>query len=141
MIVLNVDGRPVAPLEVAATPFARTRGLLGRDGIDGALWLPGVTSVHTIGMRFALDLAWVGPDGRVLRTATVARHRLTRPVRGAAGVLEATAGAFAPWGLAVGTDLGGPHWADAAPADPDVVAAPDVARPPRAGGDADRQPG
>lgn len=31
---LRVAGRAV-PLEIAASPRARTRGLLGRDGIDG----------------------------------------------------------------------------------------------------------
>jgi len=130
---LVVDGRRVAPLEVAATPWARTRGLLGRGGIDGALWLGGVTSVHTFGMRFAIDVAWVDRRGIVTRTVTLPPRRATRPRRGAAGVLEATAGAFARWGLAPGSDLGGPHWAD-------VAARLPASRPSRAGGDADREP-
>ncbi len=90
-------------LEVAATPWARTRGLLGRDGIDGALWLPGVTSVHTVGMRFALDVAWIDDVGRVVRVRTMRPWRASRWVPAAAGVLEAEAGAFARWGLAVGS--------------------------------------
>jgi uncharacterized membrane protein (UPF0127 family) len=96
--VLVIDG-----LEVAATRRARGRGLLGRDGIAGALWLPGVRSVHTVGMRFALDVAWLAADGRVLRVRTLRPGRATRWLPRAAGVLEAEAGAFARWGLEVGT--------------------------------------
>lgn len=36
---LACEGRLLAPLEEARTPLARMRGLLGRDGIDGALLL------------------------------------------------------------------------------------------------------
>ncbi len=100
--MLVVDGRPVAALEVARTRRARGRGLLGRDGIDGALWLPGVRSVHAIGMRFALDVAWIGADGRVVRIATLPPGRLTGWHR-AAGMLEAERGAFARWSLDVGS--------------------------------------
>ncbi len=104
--VLTVDGREVAPLEVAATRRARGRGLLGRDGVDGALWLPGVRSVHTVGMRFALDVAWVDRAGRVLRTRTMAPRRASTWVPRAAGVLEAEAGAFVRWGLVPGVVAG-----------------------------------
>jgi uncharacterized membrane protein (UPF0127 family) len=103
--MLVVDGRGVAPLEVASARRARGRGLLGRDGLDGALWLPGVRSVHTIGMRFALDVAWIADDGLVRRTAEVLPGRLTAWHR-AAGVLEAEAGSFARWGLAPGAVVG-----------------------------------
>jgi uncharacterized membrane protein (UPF0127 family) len=89
-------------LEVATSRRARGRGLLGRDGIAGALWLPGVRSVHTVGMRFALDVAWLGRDGRVLRVRALPPARVSRWVPRAAGVLEAEAGAFARWGLEVG---------------------------------------
>ncbi|HXH55898.1 DUF192 domain-containing protein [Iamia sp.] len=100
--MLVVDGRDVAPVEVATTRRARSRGLLGRDGLDGALWLPGVRSVHTVAMRFAIDVAWVDRSGVVLRTATVAPTRATRWVARAAGVLEAEDGAFGRWRLAPG---------------------------------------
>ena len=80
-------------------------GLLGRDGIDGALLLVPARSVHTIGMRFPLDVAWLDADLTVLRTARLARHRMSRPVLRAACVLEAEAGTFARWGLQVGDQL------------------------------------
>lgn len=99
----------IEPLEVAATRRARGRGLLGRSALAGALWLPGVRSVHTVGMRFALDVAWLDRSGRVLRVRRVPPGRVTAWVPRSAGVLEAEAGAFARWGLAVGgvVDLGG----------------------------------
>jgi uncharacterized membrane protein (UPF0127 family) len=93
-------------IEVASTRRARGRGLLGRDGIDGALWLPGVRSVHTVGMRFAIDVAWIDADGRVLRIRTMRPGRVSGWVRRAAGVLETEAGVLAREGVAVGTLIG-----------------------------------
>ena len=90
---------------MAATRSARRRGLLGRDGIDGALLLSPARSVHTIGMRFAIDVAWCDRDLVVLRTARLPRRRVTCPVLRAHAVLEAEAGAFARWGLAAGDQL------------------------------------
>ena len=99
------DGEVLASLEVADTRPARRRGLLGRDSIDGALLLVPARSVHTLGMRFAIDVAWLDGDLTVLRTASMPRQRLSRPVLHARSVLEAEAGSFARWRLAVGDRL------------------------------------
>ena len=99
------DGDVLASLEVAETRPDRRRGLLGRDGIDGALLLQPCRSVHTVGMRFPIDVAWCDRDLVVLRTARMARHRMSRPVLRARAVVEAEAGAFARWGLAAGDRL------------------------------------
>jgi len=101
--LLVVDGIPVASVEVAATRRQRGRGLLGRDGIDGALWLPGVRSVHTVGMRFALDVAWIDHDQHVLRVRTFRPGRVTGWTAAASGVLEAEDGAFERWRLRPGS--------------------------------------
>lgn len=95
----------LASVEVADSPRARRRGLLGRDGIEGALLLRPAKSVHTIGMRFPLDVAWCDRDLVVLRVARVPRNRITRPVARAAAVLEAEAGSFARWELTAGDQL------------------------------------
>ena len=95
----------LASLEVADTRAARRRGLLGRDGIDGALLLRPARSVHSIGMRFPLDVAWCDRDLHVVRVARLAPHRMTRSVLRAAAVLEAEAGSFARWNLTVGDQL------------------------------------
>ncbi len=96
------DGQVLASVEVAGSGRARRRGLLGRDGIEGALVLRPCRSVHTVGMRFPIDVAFVGRDGKVLRTLTMSRHRVGRPVPRAAYVVEAEAGAFARWALKPG---------------------------------------
>jgi uncharacterized membrane protein (UPF0127 family) len=99
------EGDVLASLEVAGSSSARRRGLLGRDAIDGALLLRPCRSVHTIGMRFPIDVAWCDRELVVLRTARLERHRVSRPVWRAGAVVEAQAGSFARWGLAVGDRL------------------------------------
>ncbi|WP_445148551.1 DUF192 domain-containing protein [Baekduia sp. Peel2402] len=61
----------------AATALARLRGLAGLRAlpVDVGLLLPRTRSVHTIGMRFALDLVWLGRDGVVRVDREVAPWR------------------------------------------------------------------
>lgn len=99
------EGEVLASLEVAPTRRARARGLLGRDGIDGALMLTPSRSVHTLGMRFAIDVAFCDGELRVLRVVTMPRYRLSRPMWRARSVIEAEAGAFARWNLRPGDQL------------------------------------
>lgn len=99
------EGEVLASLEVAPTWRARAKGLLARDGIDGALLLSPSRSVHTLGMRFAIDVAFCDGDLKVLRVVTMRRHRLSRPVWRARSVIEAEAGAFSRWNLRPGDQL------------------------------------
>lgn len=99
------DGEVLASLELADTRRARRRGLLGRDGIEGAMLLAPARSIHTIGMRFDLDVAWCDDDLVVRKVATVPRRRVAMPVKGARTVIEAEAGSFARWELKAGDQL------------------------------------
>jgi uncharacterized protein len=99
------DGRVLASLEVASGRAERRRGLLGRDGLDGALLLERVRWVHTVGMRFPIDVAYLDADGNVLKTVRMGRLHVGVPVIKARSVVEAEAGAFARWGLHVGDRL------------------------------------
>jgi uncharacterized protein len=99
------DGEVLASLELAPTRRARARGLLGRDGIDGALMLSPSRAVHTLGMRFAIDVAYCDGELRVLRVVTMPRYRLSLPVWRARSVIEAEAGSFARWNLRPGDQL------------------------------------
>ena len=99
------DGEVLASLETAETLGGRVKGLLGRDHLDGALLLRPAKSVHTIGMRFGIDVAFCDRELVVLRTLTMARYRVTRPVLRASAVIEAEAGAFARWHLQSGDQL------------------------------------
>lgn len=99
---LYLDDAPVAPVEIARTFAQRSRGLLGRDGIPTALMLDPASSVHTFGMAFPIDVAYVARSGRVLAVRTMARQRLGLPRPRARWVLEAEAGRLAEWGVLPG---------------------------------------
>jgi uncharacterized protein len=99
------DDRVLASLEIAASRKERRRGLLGRGGFEGALLIEGTRSVHTMGMRFPIDVAHLDEDGTVLRCCTMPRHRFGMPVMRARKVLEAEAGSFERWGISPGQVL------------------------------------
>ncbi len=96
------DGDVLAAAEIAATPRARRRGLLGRDGYEGAFVLRPCRNVHTARMRFPIDVAFCDADGVVLRTVSLVPWRVSPIVRRAAFVIEAEAGAFERWRLREG---------------------------------------
>lgn len=98
-------GDVLASLEVADTFAKRLTGLMGRDGIDGALLIRPARSVHTFGMRFAIDVAFCSKDMTVLDITTLRPHRLGAPRMAAHCVIEAKAGAFERWHLNVGDQL------------------------------------
>ena len=99
------DGDVLAAAEVATSFGARIKGLLGRDGLDGALVLRPARSVHTIGMRFPIDVAFCDRELRVLSVCTMRRHRVGAPRPKAKVVIEAEAGAFERWRLRPGDQL------------------------------------
>ena len=78
-----------------AGPFAaRRKGLAKMDPMppDRALHIMRCNSVHTVGMRFALDLVWVGRDGRVVRVDEHVAPRRVRTCLRARTVIETRAG-------------------------------------------------
>jgi len=99
------DDEVLAAIEVADTFGARFRGLLGRDGIEGALLLQPAKSVHTLGMRFPLDVAFCTKELTVLELRAMGRHRVGLPRLKAHCVIEAEQGAFERWRLQPGDHL------------------------------------
>jgi hypothetical protein len=99
------DDRVLATLEVADDRRSRRRGLLGRDRVEGALLLRPARAVHTVGMRFPIDVAYCDADLTVIKVRHLARHRIGLPVLAARAVLEAESGAFATWELQEGDQL------------------------------------
>lgn len=95
------DARVFASADVASNRSARRNGLLGRDGFEGALVIRPCRWVHTIGMRFPLDVAYLDEDGVVVKAVRMGRYRVGMPVWRARTVIEAEAGAFERWGLRV----------------------------------------
>ena len=95
-------------LRVARTPWARMKGLLGTRtlGVDEGLWITPSNQVHTIGMRYALDLVFVDAENRVVAVEeNVAPGRIVRKVRRASSVLELPAGAIERLAVAEGARL------------------------------------
>lgn len=109
MAWLAVNGRVVAGAEIAADAGARTKGLLGRDGTgdndnaaDSVLVLEPAGWIHTVGMRFAIDVAYVDRRGRVLSVKAMKPWRVGMPRLRSRRVLEAAAGSFVRWNLRAG---------------------------------------
>lgn len=145
------EGKVLATIEVATSLRERTRGLLGREGIEGAILLRPAKSVHTLRMRFPIDVAFCDRDLVVLKVVTMARNRVSLPVRKAHAVIEAEAGMMQKWGVAAGDRLHvrglddqpagaapdgpaatrGPVPADGPALDPDAPPEPPAARVPR----------
>lgn len=99
------DGRDLAGVELATSPWVRARGLLGRAGLapGEGLWLAPCRSIHTVGMQFAIDVVFLDRASRVVRVvADLAPFRLTWGGWRAHGALEFAAGEAARLGLAEG---------------------------------------
>jgi uncharacterized protein len=99
------ESRVLASVEIATSRAEKAKGLLGRDSLEGALAIPHCRCIHTIGMRFPIDVAYVDANNVVIKTHCVHQHRLALPVLKAAMVIEAQAGAFERWGLRVGDPI------------------------------------
>lgn len=94
------------PLEVAASYRARTKGLLGRTSVEGALLLSPASGVHTFRMLMLIDVAYLDRDLVVIAVRTMKPGRLGRPRFRARHVLEAEAGVMEGWGVRVGVRVG-----------------------------------
>jgi uncharacterized membrane protein (UPF0127 family) len=99
------EGRVLASADVAATRAARRRGVIGRTDLDGALVLQPCRWVHSCGAPFTLDVAYLDADGTVIKVQRLARWRIAQPVPRARSVVEARAGSFERWGVALGGRL------------------------------------
>lgn len=102
LVVHGERGDITVPLEVAASYRARTKGLLGRDAVDGAMLLTPASGVHTFRMRIPIDVAYLDRKLNVVAVRTMRPGRLGLPRPRARHVLEAEAGVMAGWGLRAG---------------------------------------
>ena len=73
---------------VVARGARRLVGLIGRRSFAGALEIPRCRSVHTFGMRFALDLVWLDEERCVVRVDRGVPPWRVRSCRQACSVLE-----------------------------------------------------
>jgi uncharacterized protein len=95
-------------LRPAHTHWSRLKGLLGTRSLQPGegLWLKPCRQVHMIGMRYAIDVAFLDDDLRVVGTiADLRPGRLSPKIGAATSVLELPAGTLAALGIASGARL------------------------------------
>jgi len=102
-------------VRTADTFLSRLVGLLGTAAIaeGGGLWIVPCRSVHTLGMRYPIDVAFLDALGVVVGIQEgLPPNRIGRVFRDARGALELCAGTLAATGTAPGDLLefegGGP---------------------------------
>lgn len=105
----------------AGTSAERRRGLLGRESLDpdeGVYVVP-CEWIHTFGMRFPIDVAFLHRDGRVLSVHhSLKPYRLSKLIFRADGVLELAAGRLEATRTSVGDVISLEDSADATLARP-----------------------
>jgi len=92
-------------LLVAADRRARRRGLARLDALPSghAMLFERCRSIHTLGMRFALDLLWIDAEGVLVRLDRDVGARRLRSCRRARAVVEAAAGEGERFAVALAT--------------------------------------
>lgn len=99
---MSAPALALAPrVRIASTARGRLRGLLFRDpgwlGDGGVLVLVPCRSVHTFGMRRAIDVALVGAGGEVIASRRAVPPGRVLSSRRAVAVLERFACPGRPW--------------------------------------------
>lgn len=98
----------IAELEVADSFLNRMIGLLGRANLrkEQGLWIHRCNSVHTVGMKFPIDVVFVD---RGLKVRAIKKglkpNRLAGPVFGASSVFELASGCAEALEIKVGDQL------------------------------------
>jgi uncharacterized protein len=101
----------VAKARRTASAWERMRGLLGRPALadDEGLLIAPCPSVHTLGMRYPLDLAFLDAQGHGRKLVSALPPGRFAACAGAAATLELPPGALVRAGLALGDRL---EWHD-----------------------------
>jgi len=94
-------------LRLAVTFFRRLKGLLGTKCLpEGeALLIRPCWSIHTIGMKYPIDVLFMTSDDRVLKIAASVPPGRSAAARGSAYVLELPAGMAIKTGTVAGDQL------------------------------------
>jgi len=109
MVLVNArsDVTIASDVSLALTRAERNRGLLGRDSLDpsAALVISPCSSIHTMFMRFPIDVIFVDRDGRAVRIVRdLAPWRIAVALR-AHAVIELAAGSLRTHDVRVGDEL------------------------------------
>jgi uncharacterized membrane protein (UPF0127 family) len=108
MLLHERTGAVVASsIEAAFDSSARRRGLLGRTGLPrgAALVLAPCNAIHTVRMRFPIDVVFAARDGRITKIVRrLAAYRVAASMR-AFATIEFAAGAMEEANLSPGDRL------------------------------------
>lgn len=107
-IVVRTGERIADHVGVAGGMFARMRGLLGRRplGPGEGLLLSPCNGIHTVGMRYPIDVLFLDGRGRIARAVhAVDPGRMIPYVRGASRAIELPAGTLSSAGIEDGDEV------------------------------------
>ena len=109
MVLVNArsDVTIASDVSLALTRAERNRGLLGRDSLDpsAALVISPCSSIHTMFMRFPIDVIFVDGEGRAARIVrNLAPWRIAVALR-AHAVIELAAGSARARDVRIGDEL------------------------------------
>jgi hypothetical protein len=92
---------------LAANPLTRMKGLLGRSSMPSseAIILRPASSIHTLFMRFGLDIIYVDRENQILKVVRDLAPFRFSSARGAMSVIEMAAGATGGHDLRAGDRL------------------------------------
>jgi uncharacterized membrane protein (UPF0127 family) len=97
-------------VELVDTEWTRIKGLLGRRSVDFAsgngLWIVPSQGVHTLGMSFPIDVAYLDSEHRVIHVChSLAPFRIAALKLKARSVIELPAGTLAQTETSIGDVL------------------------------------
>lgn len=101
-IWLVSNGNVLCSATLASQRHHRRKGLRGTSPTNGALVIERCRWVHSIGMTYPLDVAFLDAGNNVVAIHRLPPWRVDRPVKNATTVIEAQAGSFERWALRTG---------------------------------------
>ena len=95
-------------IELADSSLTRMWGLLGRSGLGtgGGLWIAPSSGVHTMGMKFPIDVVGLDRNKRVVKLwHSLVPYRVTSVSMKISSVIELAAGEILRAGIELGDEL------------------------------------
>lgn len=95
-------------IELADTSLTRMWGLLGRSGLGtgGGLWITPSSGVHTLGMKFPIDVVGLDRNKRVVKLwHALVPYRITSVSLKTSSVIELAAGGISEAQIELGDEL------------------------------------
>lgn len=102
---LSKENKLLDNVKIADSFSTRLKGLLGKSGLEPGegLVIKPCNSIHTFGMKFPIDVAFVDKDNMVVHIMdNIPKGKMSPIIKGAKYVIEARAGEFKDRNLEVG---------------------------------------